>query len=66
MRRLFHGLVPICRKKFLHIVRDPGTLFFALLIPIVQLFLFGSAVDTNIRQIPTVVLDESHTQASST
>ena len=24
---------PICRKEFLHIVRDPGTLFFALLHP---------------------------------
>jgi ABC-2 type transport system permease protein len=64
MRTLFRGLVPVCRKEFLHIIRDPGTLFFALLIPMIQLFLFGFAVDTNIRQIPTVVLDESHTQES--
>ena len=61
---LFRGLVPVCRKEFLHIIRDPGTLFFALLIPMLQLFLFGFAVDTNIRQIPTVVLDESNTQDS--
>jgi ABC-2 type transport system permease protein len=64
MNRLFYGLVPICRKEFLHIVRDRGTLFFALLIPMLQLFLFGFAVDTNVRQIATVVLDESHTQES--
>src|SRR5579872_2935930 len=64
MRALFHGLVPVCRKEFLHIIRDPGTLFFALLIPMLQLFLFGFAVDTNIRQIPTVILDESQTQES--
>jgi ABC-2 type transport system permease protein len=64
MRHLFHGLVPVCRKEFLHIVRDPGTLFFALLIPLLQLFLFGFAIDTNIRQIPTAVFDESRTQAS--
>ena len=64
MSRLFNGLVPVCRKEFLHIVRDPGTLFFALLIPMLQLFLFGFAIDTNIRQIPTVVLDESRTQES--
>lgn len=64
MRKPFRGLVPVCRKEFLHIVRDPGTLFFALLIPILQLFLFGFAVDTNVRQIPTVVLDESQTQES--
>ena len=64
MKILFRGLVPICRKEALHILRDPGTLFFALLIPMLQLFLFGFAVDTNIRQIATVVLDESHTQES--
>ena len=64
MRHMFYGLLPVCRKEFLHIVRDPGTLFFALLIPMLQLFLFGFAVDTNVRQIATVVLDESHTQES--
>src|SRR3569833_2472675 len=64
MRDMFRGLVPVCRKEILHIIRDPGTLIFALLIPMIQLFLFGFAVDTNIRQIPTVVLDESHTQES--
>jgi ABC-2 type transport system permease protein len=64
MNNLFYGLWPVCRKEFTHIVRDPGTLFFALVIPLIQLFLFGYAVDTNIRQIPTVVLDESHTQQS--
>src|SRR5579863_5857905 len=61
---LFYGLVPVCRKEFLHVTRDPGTLFFALLIPMLQLFLLRFAVDTNVRQIATVVLDESHTQES--
>lgn len=64
MKTLFRGLVPVCRKEFLHIIRDPGTLFFALLIPMLQLFLFGFAVDTNIRAVPTVILDESNTQQS--
>lgn len=63
-RGLFRGLMPVCRKEFLHVTRDRGTLFFALLIPILQLFLFGFAVDTNVRQVPTVVLDDSHTQES--
>jgi ABC-2 type transport system permease protein len=61
---LFRGLVPICRKEFLHIVRDRGTLFFALVIPMIQLFLFGFAIDTNVRQINTVVFDESQSQES--
>ena len=43
-RDMFRGLLPICRKEALHIVRDRGTLFFALLIPMLQLFLFGFAV----------------------
>ncbi len=62
----FRGLIPVCRKEFLHILRDPGTLFFALLIPMIQLFLFGFAIDTNVRQIATVVFDESRTQESRT
>lgn len=61
--RIF-GLRPVARKEFTHILRDPTTLFFALLIPIIQLFLFGYAVDTNVRQIPTVIYDESNTQQS--
>ena len=61
--RIF-GLRPVARKEFTHILRDPTTLFFALLIPIIQLFLFGYAVDTNVRQVPTVIFDESHTQQS--
>ena len=64
MKHLFHGLMPVCRKEALHIVRDRGTLIFALLLPMIQLFLFGFAIDTNIRQVPTVVLDESRTQQS--
>jgi ABC-2 type transport system permease protein len=64
MNDTFRGLLPICRKEFLHIIRDRGTLAFALLLPMIQLLLFGFAIDTNVRQIPTVVLDESHTQES--
>jgi ABC-2 type transport system permease protein len=61
---LFYGMGPVCRKEFTHISRDPMTLFFALAIPLLQMFLLGYAVDTNVRQIPTVVLDESRTQES--
>jgi ABC-2 type transport system permease protein len=63
-RSPFFGLRAVARKEFTHILRDPTTLFFALLIPILQLFLFGYAVDTNVRQVPTVIFDESHTQQS--
>ncbi len=60
----FSGAWPVCRKEFTHISRDPATLFFALFLPIMQLLLFGFAIDTNIRRIPTIVLDEARTQES--
>ena len=44
-------------------VRDSGTLRFALLLPVFQLVLFG-LIDTNVRHVPTVVFDQSRTQES--
>lgn len=54
----------VARKEFLHMLRDPGTLFFALAIPVLELFMLGYAIDTNVRHIRTVVLDECRTQES--
>jgi ABC-2 type transport system permease protein len=56
--------VSVARKEFLHIIRDPATLFFALFIPILELFMLGYAIDTNVRHIRTVVLDQARTQES--
>lgn len=44
-------------------VRDGGTLRFALMIPAFQLVLFG-LIDSNVRHVPTMVYDQSRTQAS--
>jgi ABC-2 type transport system permease protein len=54
----------VARKEFLHIVRDPATLFFALFIPVLELFMLGYAINTNVRNIPTVVLDQLNNQDS--
>jgi ABC-2 type transport system permease protein len=62
---IFSGTWPVSRKEFMHMSRDRGALVFALGVPIMQLVFFGFAIDTNIRQIPTVVFDEDHTQQSS-
>ena len=35
--------------------RDFGTLFFSLIIPLLQMFLLGFGIDTNVRQVNTVV-----------
>jgi ABC-2 type transport system permease protein len=52
------------RKEMIHILRDPMTLFFTLFIPILELFMLGYAIDTNVRQIRTVILDQAATQES--
>src|SRR5438132_9862098 len=54
----------VSRKEFLHILRDPMTLFFTLFVPIIQLFMLGYAIDTNVRNVRTVVYDQAGTQES--
>jgi ABC-2 type transport system permease protein len=56
--------ISIARKESLHILRDPATLFFALFIPVLQLFMLGYAIDTNIRDVSTIVLDQANTTES--
>src|SRR5438105_4759042 len=57
-------LASVARKEFLHILRDPMTLFFTLFIPIIELFMLGYAIDTNVRHVATVVFDQADTQES--
>ena len=40
------------------------TLMFTLLIPVAELFLLGYAIDTNVRHVRTVILDQAGTQES--
>ena len=51
----FRGFGAIFYKETLHVRRDFGTLFFSLIIPLLQMVLLGFGIDTNVRQINTVV-----------
>jgi ABC transporter DrrB family efflux protein len=51
------GMMAIFLKEFAHIRRAPSTLFFMFVVPILQLFIFGYAIETQIYNIPTVVYD---------
>src|SRR5262249_55327682 len=55
MRNFFRGFGAVFYKETLHVRRDFGTLFFSLIIPLLQMLLLGYGIDTNIRQINTVV-----------
>ena len=54
MNNPFRGFGAVFYKETLHVRRDFATLFFSLIIPILQMLLLGFAIDTNIRQINTV------------
>ena len=55
---------PMLRKEFIEMRRDRFTLAMLIGIPAIQLVLFGYAVQTEVRNVPTVVLDESRTAQS--
>ena len=52
---LFRGFRAVFFKETLHVRRDPSTLFFSLVIPLLQMVVLGFGIDTNIRQVNTVV-----------
>ena len=52
------------RKEFIQMRRDRLTLGMMIGIPAIQLALFGFAIRTEVRHLPTIVLDQSHTTES--
>jgi ABC-2 type transport system permease protein len=60
MRR-FRALI---KKEITHMLRDPRTLIFLFIMPILQLLLLGYANNTEIKNVPTVIFDQNKTQAS--
>lgn len=52
------------RKEFVQMRRDPATLRLVLLVPLIQLVLFGYAIRTEVRNLPTIAFDQSRTQQS--
>lgn len=57
-------LLAIAWKELLQLRRDRLTLAMMVMLPIVQIVLFGWAIDTDVRHIPTTVLDQDRTAAS--
>ena len=58
------GFWPMVQKEFIQMRRDRLTLAMMVGLPAVQLALFGYAIRTEVRHLPTVVLDESRSPAS--
>jgi len=61
---VFARVLAIARKEFLQLLRDRLTLAMMVGIPSLQLVLFGYAIDVDVRNVPTAVLDRSQTAES--
>jgi ABC-2 type transport system permease protein len=57
-------VIAITRKEVLQIIRDPRSLLIILVIPLVQLFIFGYAVNLDVKHIPLCIYDRDGTQVS--
>jgi len=51
-------------KEFLHIIRDPRTLLLIFLLPVMELTIFGFAVNTDVKHLATILYDEDHSPLS--
>ncbi len=58
------GFGAVLAKELVQIRRQPTTLFFMLVIPVMQTIIFGYAIDTQIEHIPMVVFDMDGRQES--
>jgi ABC-type multidrug transport system permease subunit len=61
---MFKGLGSIFYKEIIQISRDPLTLVLMLVIPMIQLAVFGYAINTDVRNIKTAVYDLDHRRES--
>lgn len=54
----------VMQKEFIHIIRDRRTMLILISMPMIQLLLFGYAINMSVDHIPTVVADQSLDAAS--
>lgn len=60
----FRRLLPLIRKEFIQILRDPRTLAITVVMPVMQIFLLGYAVTNDVRNVPLAVWDQDRSWAS--
>ena len=63
-RKPFRGLGAILFKEFIVVWRDPMTLFFMFFPPLVEMIAFGYALDTDVKHMAMVILNEDRTAQS--
>ncbi len=59
-----NGLFSVLTKEFMHLRRDRTTLVIALILPLLQMIIFGYAINFDVRHIQTVVVDLDNSRES--
>ena len=57
------GFLSFVKKETLHILRDPRTMLIVLLVPVIQMLLFGFAISTEVNNIDVAVVTSHRTEA---
>jgi ABC-type multidrug transport system permease subunit len=63
-RKPLRGLGAILFKEFIVVWRDPMTLFFMFFPPLVEMIAFGYALDTDVKHMAMIILNEDRTVQS--
>lgn len=61
---MMHRIYAILYKEFKQMRRDTTMLRLLILLPIIQILIFGLAINTEVKHIPTVVFDQCRQQES--
>lgn len=64
LRRRWGRIVTVARKELRQLLRDTLTMGFVAFVPLVQLVLFGYAINQDIRHVETALVDQSNTESS--
>jgi energy-coupling factor transporter ATP-binding protein EcfA2 len=65
-RLLLQALLAVLRKGMIQVRRDPLTLRMIIVLPVMQLFLFGYAINTDPKHLPTGLLSVDHSKYERT
>jgi ABC-2 type transport system permease protein len=57
-------IIPVIRKEFIQIMRDPRTLAVMFVAPLMQLILLGYAATTDVRNVPLAIWDQDRSAQS--
>ncbi len=61
---MWQNIKAIANKEVIHILRDRRTLMMVILMPVLQVLIYGYGINTDVRHLSTYVLDEDKTYLS--